>query len=47
MVADAIDQAQREGIPFREMAVLYRMNALSRVVEDALRRRSVPYRVVR
>ncbi len=47
LVAEAIEAAQREGIPFREMAVLYRMNALSRVVEDALRRRSVPYRVVR
>jgi DNA helicase-2/ATP-dependent DNA helicase PcrA len=46
-VAEAIEAAQREGIPFREMAVLYRMNALSRVVEDALRRRSIPYRVVR
>ncbi|MFM8873540.1 MAG: 3'-5' exonuclease, partial [Phycisphaerales bacterium] len=29
------------------MAVLYRMNALSRVVEDALRRSDVPYRIVR
>ena len=46
-VAKAIVSANAAGTPWREMAVLYRMNALSRVVEDALRRRSVPYRVVR
>ena len=46
-VARAIQDAAREGIPWREMAVLYRMNALSRVLEDALRRAEVPYRIVR
>ncbi len=46
-VAEAVLEAQREGVPWREMAVLYRMNALSRVVEDALRRSDVPYRIVR
>lgn len=46
-VAKAIVSANSAGTPWREMAVLYRMNALSRVVEDALRRRQVPYRIVR
>jgi DNA helicase-2/ATP-dependent DNA helicase PcrA len=46
-VAKAIVSANAAGVPWREMAVLYRMNALSRVVEDALRRRQVPYRIVR
>jgi DNA helicase-2/ATP-dependent DNA helicase PcrA len=46
-VAEAMQQAAAEGLPWREMAVLYRMNALSRAVEDALRRRGVPYRIVR
>ena len=46
-VAKAIVSANAAGTPWREMAVLYRMNALSRVVEDALRRRQVPYRIVR
>ena len=46
-VAKAIVSANAAGLPWREMAVLYRMNALSRVVEDALRRRQVPYRIVR
>ncbi|MCH2153314.1 MAG: ATP-binding domain-containing protein, partial [Phycisphaerales bacterium] len=39
--------ANREGRPWKEMAVLYRMNSLSRVLEDAFRRESVPYIVAR
>jgi DNA helicase-2/ATP-dependent DNA helicase PcrA len=46
-VAKSIVSANDAGVPWREIAVLYRMNALSRVVEDALRRRGVPYRIVR
>ncbi|MFO0962762.1 MAG: UvrD-helicase domain-containing protein [Phycisphaerales bacterium] len=46
-VSRAVVEAQGRGVPWRSMAVLYRMNALSRVVEDALRRRQVPYRIVR
>ena len=29
------------------MAIFYRMNALSRVMEDALRRANVPYQIAR
>ncbi|MCE9620676.1 MAG: UvrD-helicase domain-containing protein [Planctomycetes bacterium] len=47
LVADRIQQASDQGIPWRGVAVLYRMNALSRVMEEALRRRSIPYQVVR
>ena len=36
-----------EGVPWRSMAVLYRMNALSRVIEDALRRRMIPCSIAR
>jgi len=39
--------AEREGVPWRGMAVLYRMNALSRVIEDALRREGIPCQIVR
>jgi len=46
-VSKAIVSANAAGLPWREIAVLYRMNSLSRVVEDALRRRQVPYRIVR
>ena len=31
-VASAIEQASLDGMPFRSMAVLYRVNALSRVL---------------
>ena len=37
----------KEGIPYGEMAVLYRINALSRVLEDAFRDAGIPYIVAR
>ena len=46
-VAEFLEERSRAGVPWRSMAVLYRMNALSRVVEDALRRRMIPSTVVR
>ena len=46
-VADFFEARAREGIPWRSMAVLYRMNALSRVIEDALRRRMIPTQIAR
>ncbi|MDX1529913.1 MAG: UvrD-helicase domain-containing protein [Rhodothermales bacterium] len=36
----------RHGVPFREAAILYRTNAQSRSLEDALRRGGIPYRIV-
>ena len=46
-VVEALMEANRAGVPWRGMAVLYRMNALSRVLEESLRRREVPYQIVR
>ena len=46
-VADMLAERAAAGVPWRSMAVLYRMNALSRVVEDALRRRNIPSTVAR
>ncbi len=34
-----------EGVPYGQMAVLYRTNAQSRIFEEGLRGRSVPYRI--
>ncbi len=34
-----------DGVPYSSMAVLYRKNAQSRVIEEALRKAGVPYRV--
>ena len=41
-------QANRQGgIPWHGMAVFYRVNSLSRVIEDALRTAGIPYQIVR
>ncbi len=44
-MVDEMKQLAREGMPRSEMAVLYRSNAQSRVVETALFNAAVPYRV--
>jgi len=46
-VADELIALHRRGTPWSDMAIFYRMNALSRVVEDALRRSEVPYQIAR
>ena len=46
-IARAIHLENNRETPFSEMAVFYRQNAQSRVLEDALRAARVPYRVVR
>lgn len=46
-VAEKIDELAGEGYNYSEFAVLYRMNALSRVIEQALIERGIPYRVIR
>ena len=48
---EVVDRFRRlhddDSIPWNEMAVLYRMNAFSRVVEDVFRAAEVPYLVAR
>ena len=45
-VADAIQDARLgEDAEYRDFAVLYRQNSLSRSVEDSLRRMNIPYRI--
>ena len=46
-VADEIERLVDDGYRYGEMAILYRMNALSRGYEQALLERGIPYRVVR
>jgi DNA helicase-2/ATP-dependent DNA helicase PcrA len=36
---------QKESVPYKDIAVFYRTNAQSRVLEDALRRGGIPYRI--
>ncbi len=45
-VAQSIRTVHRDGADYRDVAVFYRTNAQSRVLEDALRRASVPYLIV-
>ncbi len=45
-VAQTIRSQHAEGVAYHEVAVFYRTNAQSRVLEDALRRASIPYVIV-
>ncbi len=47
-VLDALGRVHRDhDVPYRSMAILYRTNASSRVLEDALRKAGVPYVIAR
>ena len=47
MVVDTLKWLKRyAGCPYREIAIFYRINALSRVYEDQLRLNDIPYRVI-
>ncbi|KKL83931.1 hypothetical protein LCGC14_1969790, partial [marine sediment metagenome] len=46
-VASVLAELNRQGTPYREMAVFYRVNALSRVLEEAFRSASIPYQIAR
>ncbi|GGH83019.1 DNA helicase-2/ATP-dependent DNA helicase PcrA [Pullulanibacillus pueri] len=45
-IAGKIAELSREGFKYSEMAVLYRTNAQSRVVEEMLVKSNIPYRMV-
>ncbi|AEG15264.1 ATP-dependent DNA helicase PcrA [Desulfofundulus kuznetsovii DSM 6115] len=45
-VADRITRLHRLGVPYRDMAVLYRTHAMSRVLEEILLHRGIPYTIV-
>jgi DNA helicase-2/ATP-dependent DNA helicase PcrA len=45
-VSAAVERFQKAGRKLAEMAIFYRTNAQSRVLEDGLRRRGIPYRIV-
>jgi len=45
-VARTIRQLREEGTEYREIAIFYRTNAQSRVLEDALRHAGIPYLIV-
>ncbi len=45
VVSSIADIIRREGAQYQDFAVLYRTNAQSRVLEEALRRRNIPYMI--
>lgn len=45
-VASQIDKHHREGKPYKDFAVLYRTNAQSRTIEEALLKANIPYTMV-
>ncbi len=46
-VKEELAGLNRTGVPWSKMAIFYRMNSLSRVMEDALRRGGIPYQIAR
>ena len=46
-IAQRIAALRSDGLPCEQMAVFYRVNSLSRVVEGALRENAIPYRIAR
>lgn len=46
LVVDTMVKLRQLGRRFSEMAIFYRINALSRVFEDHLRQRAIPYKVI-
>jgi DNA helicase II / ATP-dependent DNA helicase PcrA len=46
LVVRTLRERLRAGVPPRELAVFYRVNAQSRVLEEALRRDNLPYQIV-
>ncbi len=47
LVADWLRRRHEQGVAWRDMAIFYRTNALSRVMEDVLRQTGVPYTIAR
>ena len=45
-VVDSIEAYHKQGVPFQEMVIFYRTNFQSRVFEDRLLRRRLPYVIV-
>ncbi|MFH1422343.1 MAG: UvrD-helicase domain-containing protein [Planctomycetota bacterium] len=45
-ISSAIKELVSKGVAFSDIAVLYRVNALSRNIEDTLREKKIPYHIV-
>ncbi|MCM1159109.1 MAG: UvrD-helicase domain-containing protein [Bacteroidales bacterium] len=45
-VSEIINQHRREGRPYNQFAILYRTNAQSRIYEEKLLMRNIPYKII-
>ncbi|WP_293734075.1 ATP-dependent helicase [uncultured Parabacteroides sp.] len=45
IVADKIEEMRKRKYDFADFAILYRTNAQSRILEEALRKRGIPYKI--
>ena len=45
LAADILKTINRDGLNFSDFALLYRTNAQSRILEESLRKRSIPYKI--
>jgi DNA helicase-2/ATP-dependent DNA helicase PcrA len=46
VVSTILELHYNEGLPYSSCAIFYRQNSISRCLEDALRERNIPYRVI-
>lgn len=46
MIVNNVESWRVDGTPYREMAILYRVNSLSRAIEEELVRAGIPYSVI-
>jgi len=46
-MAEWVKQLHQGGMEYREVAVFYRVNSMSRVLEEALRKAHIPYQIIR
>ncbi len=46
-VAEWLKSQKNDGIAYKDMAVFYRVNAMSRVLEQSMRKHQIPYQIVR
>jgi DNA helicase-2/ATP-dependent DNA helicase PcrA len=42
-----VNHQRSQGLEYRDMAVFYRVNSMSRVLEENLRRHNIPYQIIR
>ena len=45
-IADLVRELERDGVPYKDVAILYRINSISRAIEEEFFRAGMPYQIV-